>query len=129
MMNNFTDAAALYYYKCLIVANGNKLYSCSLTDENDPGKEFMTFAGNIVAIDAKDMGRDPDSPRYDFGGAHVGVALDNGEFYIYELKYDEDAAKVTEMRELYHYAGFGNIVDVIYKYGESSMVTFPYQPN
>ncbi|WP_270517252.1 PKD-like family lipoprotein [Sanguibacteroides sp. AM78-02pH3A] len=129
MMDNFTDAAALYYYKCLIVANGNKLYSCSLTDENDPGKEFMTFAGNIVAIDAKDMGRDADSPRYDFGGAHVGVALDNGEFYIYELKYDEDAAKVTEMRELYHYAGFGSIVDVIYKYGESTMVTFPYQPN
>lgn len=129
MMDNFTDVAALYYYKCLIVANGNKLYSCSLTDKDDPGKEFMTFAGNIVAIDAKDMGRNANNPRYDFGGAHVGVALDNGEFYIYELKYDEDAAKVTEMRELYHYNGFGTIVDVIYKYGEQSMVANPYQPN
>ena len=71
----------------------------------------------ITAIASKDINSDK------YGGGHLGVALDNGEFRVYEVKYNNENPEATFLRELYRQQGFGNIVDVIFKYDSANNLT------
>ena len=51
--------------------------------------------------------------------AHLAVALKSGEIYVYEVKYDKKGATV-ELLEIYHKEGFGEIVDLEYKFGSGA---------
>ena len=50
---------------------------------------------------------------------HLGVALDNGEFRVYEVIIIM-TAEAASLRELYRQHGFGDVVDVIFKYDSGS---------
>lgn len=113
MVEDFVDATIFPHKKQLVVASGNTLWHCAYLDKNDRGKPIKTFGKRIVSISYKDI----NSTKY--GGGHLGVALEGGEFYIYELTYaDPKNVNQVNLRELYHQDGFGEIVDVIYKFGE-----------
>lgn len=112
MVRDFTDATVFPHKKYLMVASGNTLWHCAYQDKNDNGKPIRTFDKKIVSINYKDI----NSNKY--GGGHLGVALEGGEFYIFEVTYPEaNNVNSVKLRELYHQTGFGEIVDVAYKFG------------
>lgn len=116
MFTNWKDAAVFHFNDFVLVANGNELWHYSFREDGDRGKCIKTFDKPIVSLFAKDF-----NLRYDFAGiSHAGIALEGGEFYVYQLSYPdaEDVSRV-EMHKLYHQTGFGDIKDVLYKHGRS----------
>lgn len=112
MFTDFVEAVVFPHKDYLVIANGNDLYRCTYKEEVesvDHGTKFHSFDNRIVAIGYKDIN------STEYGGGHLGVALENGDFYILEIIVDEDTG-VTTTRELYHHAGFGKVKDVIYKF-------------
>lgn len=120
MFTHFVEAVVFPHKDYLVVANGNDLYRCTFKEDAepvDPGTKFMSFESPVVAINYKDIN------SMDFGGGHLGVALENGEFYIFELIVDGETGAVTT-RQLYRHAGFGKVRDVIYKFGSLNNLGF-----
>lgn len=106
----FTDAAIFPHKEYIVIASGNSLSLSDYGDKNEFGKKFLDFDHKITSIAGKDHSSS------ELGGGHIGVGLENGDFYIYEVIVDEDSGDVTA-RELYHYSGLGTVVDVLYKHG------------
>ena len=99
-----------------IVATGGDLWLYDYAE--DIQIKIGSLGGRrITAIASKDINSDK------YGGGHLGVALDNGEFRVYEVKYNNENPEATFLRELYRQQGFGNIVDVIFKYDSANNLT------
>lgn len=117
MFTQYKEAVVFPYKDFVIVANGNELWHCAYTHSGDRGKRIKTFDKPIVGINCKDFNRDDLN-------AHLGIALEGGEFYIYELGYPESGnVNEVDMRQLYYGTGFGKVVDVLYKFGRSHNIT------
>ena len=56
--------------------------------------------------------------------AHLAVALKSGEVYVFEVKCNQDKDS-AELLELYHKGGFGEIVDIEYKFGHGTNPSYP----
>lgn len=122
--NMFTavkDVAVFQHKNYAVVANGNELWHYYYGESGDQGKKIKTFNKPIVSISPRDFGERSDHADV----AHLGVALEDGEFYIYELSMpDVENVNLVNMKELYSGTGFGKIVDVLCKYGESANMGF-----
>ena len=116
VFDEFVDLAVCYHRNYCAVASANKLYMMDYYDAI-PAKLAMTFDSPIKKIYAKDH-----DTYFSPSGPHIGVALANGDFVIVELNYDNPPAS----RELYRKGGFGDIVDVRFKWG-SETASYYYQ--
>lgn len=105
-LDDFVDMVVLPYRDHAIFASGNTLYYYEYTLSNAKSGSFKTFNSKITSIAYKDF---KDSATH--GGAHLGVALEDGSFYI--LQIDDD--NIQNSKVLYEANGFGKVVDVIYK--------------
>ena len=98
-----------------MIASGNTLYGFDYI-RSIPGLVQMlnapTYGSEIVDIAVKDYNSDKNN-------AHLAVALKSGEIYVYEVKYDKKEETV-ELLEIYHKEGFGEIVDLEYKFGSGT---------
>ncbi|WP_059026662.1 PKD-like family lipoprotein [Gabonibacter massiliensis] len=115
VMNGHQALGVLPWKKILMIASNNTLYGFSY-EKDDPVFVQMLDAPNyrseIVDIAVKDYDRDTHN-------AHLAVALKSGEIYVYEVKYDKKEGTV-ELLEIYHKDGFGEIVDLEYKFGSGT---------
>lgn len=115
VMNGYQAASVLPWKKLLMIASGNTLYGFDYI-RSIPGLVQMlnapTYGSEIVDIAVKDYNSDKNN-------AHLAVALKSGEIYVYEVKYDKKEETV-ELLEIYHKEGFGEIVDLEYKFGSGT---------
>lgn len=114
-LDKFVDMVVLPYRDYAIFASGSTLYYYEYTLDNAKSGDFKTFSSPIVSIAYKDF---KDSETY--GGAHLGVALEDGRFYI--LRINDDNIKNSE--EIFQASGFGKVIDVVYKM--NSLMGFDY---
>ena len=94
-------------------ATGNNIY---FNDKNaDDPTLFKTFPAKITAIDFDIC----EYSWYTFGNRQLCVALENGEFYIFDISYDAMRKIINggEPTELFKADGLGRIVDATYKMG------------
>lgn len=116
MFTNYSDVAVFPHKDYFIVANGDELWICYY-NESHPGTRLGSTGGKqIVSLAAKDLNSDK------YGGAHLGVGLEGGEVRVYEVITDY-ATDSHSLRELYKQGGFGDITDMIFKYGSASNLT------
>lgn len=134
VISNFKDLAVFQNKHYVMIADGNKLYYCQYGLDVITGEELLndrilvkTFDHDIVSLDANDVQNDPYRQKYNYPG-QLGVALDNGEFYIFSVMEQEDDYGNCEAVTL-HQAfpndqvtnnNFGKIVDVLYKVGRAT---------
>ena len=115
IMNGYRCAALLPWQELLVVASGNKLNIYNYLDKFifnlAPLPEFNS---EIVGLAVKDY-----DTYYKTLNAHLAVALKSGEVYVFEVKYD-NAEQAAELVEIYHKDGFGEIVDIEYKFGSGT---------
>lgn len=133
VINNYKGMAVFPNKHYVVIADGNKLYYCQYGTDPKTYEELLgtrillkTFDHDIVSLGANDvqLGR---RSKYEYPG-QLGVALDNGEFYIFSLveQGDEDgiceAVKMEQNfpNEYVQDNHFGKIVDILYKGGRAT---------
>ena len=90
----------------LFFSSGNTLYYWNMV--TDP-QIFYTFTGGDIV----------DMERYAYGTREeIGVGLDNGEFYILNATYEAITGQTEKI--IWQTEGLGTIVDLQYKYSNSS---------
>ncbi len=113
MVSNYKCAALLPFKQLLMIASGNTLHAFDYVDSKMKVEGVLpTFSSEIVERAVKDYNSNKNN-------AHLAVALKSGEIYVYEVKYDKKGATV-ELLEIYHKEGFGEIVDLEYKFGSGA---------
>lgn len=132
-IDNYKDMAVFSNHNFVVIADGNKLYYCQYGTEPKTTHELLgerklikTFDHDIVSLDANDLQVNTYKQKYDYPG-QLGVALDNGEFFIFSIIEHEDAASDCESvtvkqefpNEFVQNNRFGNIIDVLYKGGRA----------
>lgn len=133
MIGNYKDMTIFPYKHYVIVADGNKLWYCQYgmiaeTDNELLGERILikTFDHDIVSVKAQDVRVNKYNNKYDYPG-QLGVALDNGEFFIFSLNEQKDvegnceAVNMVQVfpNEFVKDNKFGTIVDVLYKGGQA----------
>lgn len=133
-IDNYKGMAVFPNKHYVIVADGNKLYYCQYgTDPNTytellgERKLIKTFDHDITSIEANDIQVNTYRCKYDYPG-QLGVALEDGEFFIFSVNELEDgdgnceAANLIQVfpNEFVSNNQFGNIVDVLYKGGRGT---------
>lgn len=96
------DGSSYFYFTA-----GNVLYYWDRVDRIEP---YYTFAGGAKIVDIE---------RYGYEDREeIAVGLDNGEFYILDATFE--AMSGQKEKVLFRAEGLGRVVDVQYKYGNSS---------
>lgn len=133
MFTDYVDAALLINNSgagsTVLVASGNKIYGASYL-KGESGAElkgdFPGFPARIAGIAVKDS-------RNSTYNSHLGVVLEDGNFYVFEVK---PATKTTAMtlKEVFHKnlkdlnPNFGKVVDFVVKYGGGGSNVSFYRP-
>ena len=113
MMANYKCAALLPWKKLLAIASGSQLNFFDYYNYKQKiSVSIPAFSSDIVDMAVKDYDRDKNN-------AHLAVALKSGEIYVYEVKYSS-YDQTVELLEIYHGEGFGEIVDLEYKFGSGT---------
>lgn len=107
IFNDFRDLALFPWRNFLVVASGNTLYSVEYKDKSAPTRQLITLPAAVTSLAVRDF----DDYYDELEGPQLGVGLENGEFYVFQL--DNETYELTEV---YHETGLGRIADVIYKY-------------
>ena len=111
MFDNYSGATIFPHKDYIMIANGNELWLCYYKDKSDKGRCVKTFDSKIASISSKDV-------NVSSVKGHVGVALENGDFYVFEVDCNKNSeTKEVKLNKLYYKSGFGEVVDVIYKFG------------
>ena len=132
MFTDYVDAALLTNNaeaetgSAVLVATGNKIYGATYLN-GDNGTELKgDFPARIAAIAVKDS-------RNEVYNSHLGVVLEDGNFYVFEVKPATSTSAMT-LEELFHKnlkelnPNFGKVADFVVKYGgDGSNVSF-YRP-
>lgn len=104
--------AVLPHKDYLVIATGSDLWLYDYA--NDIQIKLGDLGGKQVkAMTAKDINNEKIN-------GHLGVALDNGEFRVYEVNYNYEQPEAASLRELYRQHGFGDVVVIIFKYDSGS---------
>lgn len=129
MFSDYVDAALLINNSeegsTVLVASGNKIYAATYVN-GESGTELKgDFPARIAGIAVKDS-------RWAEYNSHLGVVLEDGNFYVFEvMPAKRDAA--MHLKELFHKnlkelnPNFGKVVELTVKYGDGSNVSF-YRP-
>lgn len=133
-ISDFKDMAVFQNKHYVMIADGNKLYYCQYGADPNSYEELLgdrilvkTFDHDIISLDANDVQNDPYKQKYDYPG-QLGVALDNGEFYIFSVIEQEDDwgnCEAVNLKQEFpndqvKNNNFGKIVDVLYKVGRAT---------
>ena len=120
IMNDYRCAALLPWKELLVVASGNKLNIYNYWDGLILNLTSVPhFGAEIVGLAVKDY-----KDYNQLLNAHLAVALKSGEVYVFEVKCNQDKDS-AELLELYHKGGFGEIVDIEYKFGHGTNPSYP----
>ena len=141
-LSGYTDMAVFNNKQFVLIAEGNSLWYCQYKKDGEQTlKKIYTFDSPVKALAANDIRAvhvEWGNPAVEWQPEHngqVGVALEDGTYYIYEvLEKSEKREKVT-INQLFPDPKaeqpvnnkFDKIVDVIYKYGSvAEFNTFVY---
>ena len=131
-MTGYTDMAVFNIKQYVVIANGNDLWYFQYgVGDKAVLKKLHSFDSPVKALAANDINvwysGEPAKWQPEHNG-QLGVALEDGTFGIYEVWETEDKqALATDVKinqlfpdpkaEIPVNNNFGNIVDIIYKYG------------
>lgn len=134
-LGDYRDMAVFANKRYVMIADGNKLYYCQYGKDPNTYSQLLgekilvkTFDHDIVALDANDVQVNLYRNKYDYPG-QLGVALSNGEFYIFSVVETEDADTGDSLsvalsqvfpNEYVETNTFGRIVDILYKKGRGT---------
>lgn len=107
IFNDFRDLALFPWRNFLVVASGNTLYAVDYKNQPGSSRQLITLPAAVTSLAVRDF----DDYYGELEGPQLGVGLENGEFYVFQL--DKNAEVLTEV---FHETGLGRIADVIYKY-------------
>ncbi len=141
LINDYRGMTVFQHKHYVIVADGNSLYYCQYgtlpnhdTELLGERKLIKTFDHNITAINGQDVRVNTYTEKYDYPG-QLGVALENGEFFIFSLVEQKDEEGNCEAVNIIQnfpneFVGnnqFGTIVDVLYKGGQAkNYITYQF---
>ena len=115
IMVDYKCMALFPWHEWLLVASSDRLHFYDYWENRIINlSSFPHFNSEIVGLAVKDY-----DSYYGTVNAHLAVALKSGEVYVFEVKYDSEL-EVMELVELYHKDGFGEIVDIEYKFGQGN---------
>lgn len=132
---DYRDMAVFSNKRYVVIADGNQLYYYQYGWDYWTGVEYK---GNLMplgdplpaavkSLSSIDIQNNTYQQKYPANG-HLGVALENGDFYIFDIKETRDeengtcyAVGMTQVfpNETVTDNHFGKIVDAIYKYGRA----------
>lgn len=133
-IDNYKDMAVFPNKHYVIIADGNKLYYCQYGTDPETyvtlvgeRKLIKTFDQDITSLEANDVQVNMYRSKYAYPG-QLGVALANGEFFIFSINEQEDGDGNCEninMQQVFpneHITNnqFGKIIDVLYKGGRGT---------
>lgn len=108
IFDNYTDIAVFPWRDYVIVASGTTLHLVNYIEgTSTPLALERPLAAPITTLGVRDF----DDYYEEYEGPQLGVGLENGEFFVFEVN-----AGAANLREVYHADGLGVIKDVIYKY-------------
>lgn len=130
MFTDYVDAALLVnsddFEPIALVASGNKIYKAAYL-KGESGTELKgDFPARIAGMAVKDL-------TYNDYNSHLGVVLEDGNFYVFEVKRDENSTEVA-LEELFHKnlkelnPNFGKVVDFVVKYGGNGNNIATFKP-
>lgn len=119
MFTDYVDAALLINNSgagsAVLVASGSKIYGATYS-QGESGTELKDFPSRVAGIAVKDS-------RNEDYNSHLGVVLEDGNFYVFEVKPATRATGRMTLEELFHVnlkelnPNFGKVVDFVVKYG------------
>lgn len=128
----------------IVFADGNRLYYCQMGWDEYGDIEYQghpialgsALPAKVKKLVAMDVTNNTYRQKYEYDG-QLGVALDDGSFYIFGIEQTKDEeGNTTAVALKQHFPNaavkesdrnFGNIVDVIYKWGDGSdMISFDF---
>lgn len=138
-LGNITDYRGMVSFnqrRSLVIADGNQLYYYQYGWNPRNAAPYQgklmklgnPLPGNIKKISGFDIVLDLTESKYPYD-AQLAVALDNGDFYIFGVRETKGMNEVTtavDLTQVYPNdqtseanKNFGNVVDVVYKYGRA----------
>lgn len=129
-ISDYRGMAVFGITRYVVIADGNQLYYYQYGVDNPNNGKLMAlgapFDSKIKAVSSFDLvNYVANNTQFPYNG-QLGVALENGEFYIFDIKETKDtetgvcaAVDMTQVfpNEAVNDNHFGTIVDVLYKYG------------
>ena len=131
----YVDMAVFQHKKYVVFASGKEIWYYPYGGSTSNAVLLKKFDQNIVSIsshDVEEYTRDGDI----YHNGHLGVALENGDFFIYEVVEEDKVLDNITVNQLYPSPetedkdnnNFGKIVDTLYKFGNASGVfTYTFQ--
>lgn len=131
----YVDMAVFQHKKYVVFASGKEIWYCPYGGSTSNAVLLKKFNQNIVSIsshDVEEYTRDGDI----YHNGHLGVALENGDFFIYEVVEKDKMLDNIIVNQLYPSPetedkdnnNFGKIVDTLYKFGNATGVfTYTFQ--
>lgn len=135
VISDYRDMVVFGNKRYVIIANDNQLYYYQFGSDYWTGTEYKgrlrplgnAFSSKIKSLSGIDVMNNTYLQKYPYNG-QLGVALEDGSFYIFDLKEtkDEETGTCTDasIEQLFpnemtseEDRKFGTIVDVLYKYG------------
>lgn len=139
-IDDFRSFAVLNMKRAAVIASGNRLYYYQFGWDEYGDVEYRgslmplgdAFAANIKKVTAMDITTNTYSQKYPYDG-QVGVLLEDGSFFIFGVSEEKDGTGATTAVSLKQHfpngttseadRNFGNVVDVIYKWGNGHETT------
>lgn len=135
VISDYRDMAVFSNKRYVVIADGNQLYYYQYGWDYQTGVEYKgnlmplgeSLPAAVKSLSSIDIQNNTYQQKYPANG-HLGVALENGDFYIFDIKETRDeetgtcqAVGMTQVfpNETVTDNHFGKIVDVIYKYGRA----------
>lgn len=133
VISDYRDMAVLGNKRYVVIADGNQLYYYQFGWDYGTGIEYKgnlqplgtAFSSKIKSLSCIDVENNTYLQKYPYNG-QLGVALENGDFYIFDIKEtkDEETGVCNAVNRMQVFPNetildnnFGKIVDVLYKYG------------
>lgn len=125
----YVDMAVFQHKKYVVFASGKKIWYCSYGESSSNAILLKEFDQNIVSVSSHDVEERTWDDSICHSG-HLGVALENGDFFIYGVVEEDKMLDKVVVNQLYPSPeteskdnnNFGKIVDTLYKFGNADGV-------
>lgn len=135
VISDYRDMAVFGNKRYVVIADGNQLYYYQYGWDDWTGIEYKgdlmplgeSLPAAVKSLSSIDIENNTYVQKYPANG-HLGVALENGDFYIFDIKETKDeetgTCSAVNMKQVFPNETatdnhFGKIVDVVYKYGRA----------